>query len=163
MNPPAEVQDEARAVGARLRRLYDCPPTDATSLECWTEEAMTMSESWSPALCDLLPHGVWHWLSDAEVRLDNQVYARAQNDWMKDVIAWLESGTQGPWQRGQLPGMPSAGCLWITVLAVLAAAALVAYLLGSHPVRTEQLRDEARSPRLAALEQEIATGIGSGR
>ncbi|MGC4114512.1 MAG: hypothetical protein QM765_07850 [Myxococcales bacterium] len=122
-----EIHQESRAVGALLRDLFDHAPSDRDSLEAWTDKAIRLSEQWSPAICDHIPHAVWHWISDADIRLKDAEYARAQNEWMKQVIAWLESGAETPWvDKETLKTIPLSPLALFGVLVLAAGLATLA-------------------------------------
>lgn len=122
-----DISQASRAVGAQLRDLFEHPPADRDSLEAWTEKAVRISEQWSPAICDQLPHEVWHWISDADIRRKDAEYARAQNEWMKKVIAWLEAGAETPWvDNGTLKTIALSPLTLIGVLVLAAGLVTLA-------------------------------------
>jgi hypothetical protein len=121
----ADVTQEAREVGKRLRELLEHPATDQPSLQRWTDDAMRFSKCWSPSLCNRLPHELWHWLSDADVRFENPEYARIQNEWVAGVIAWLEAGAENRWQGADHPPWPRVGRWVLPTVALVGLAALL--------------------------------------
>lgn len=86
-----------RELAGRLRDLAGMPVHDRHALDAWYVAARRL-EDWiraDPALCDALPHFVWHYLADADIRKKNSVYGAEQRQQLMGIVEWL--------QRGELP------------------------------------------------------------
>jgi hypothetical protein len=76
-------KDDAYSVSALLEDLRDLrssEPRTKAELDAWQERAMNVARRVraSPVVCGLLPPELWHYFSDAEVRLKDETYARPQ-------------------------------------------------------------------------------------
>jgi hypothetical protein len=72
-----------------LEALLRDEPADRTQLSSWYERAHSISEKIrsDAGLCKDVPEIVWHYLSDADIRLRDERYAKAQRVEVAAVIA----------------------------------------------------------------------------
>jgi len=78
-----------------LRELAEATPTDARELRAWyerTREFEALLRSDSGALSDAIPHFVWHYLSDADIRVRDLAYRADQQATILEIIMALEAG-----------------------------------------------------------------------
>jgi len=82
-------------VAQRLRRLAVISPTSTGGLTTWYAAAKEFRD-WLSAkpvqLIDQVPHFVWHYLDDADIRSKDEVYRRDQERELAAVLARLERG-----------------------------------------------------------------------
>jgi hypothetical protein len=82
-------------IARRLRELAAVSPASAGELPAWYAAAKEF-EGWlhtKPAqLLDRVPHFVWHYLADADIRSKDAAYRRQQERELAVVLAELESG-----------------------------------------------------------------------
>ncbi len=64
-------------------------PTERAQLHSWYERAHLVSEhiQTNPELCSVVPELVWHYLSDADIRLKDKRYAKVQREALAEWIA----------------------------------------------------------------------------
>ncbi len=77
----------------RLHRLAAISPTSTGELKTWYAAAQEFRDwlSTKPAqLIDRVPHFVWHYLDDADIRSKDEVYRRDQERELAAVLARLE-------------------------------------------------------------------------
>ena len=89
---------EIQEVGRRLRKLSDSPPSDGSSLEQWTRDAQEIQRHLAsdPRLSAAIPHFVWRYLSDADIRLRDFEYRISQQSTMEEILVSLEAGVIPP-------------------------------------------------------------------
>jgi hypothetical protein len=82
-------------VAKRLRQLAALSPAGPAELKTWHAAAKEF-EDWLSVrperLVDQVPHFVWHYLADADIRSKDEVYRRDQERELAAVLARLESG-----------------------------------------------------------------------
>jgi hypothetical protein len=82
-------------VAQRLRRLAALSHAATGELETWYA-AVKEFKDWLSAkptrLVDQVPHFVWHYLDDADIRSKDEVYRRDQERKLAAVLARLEGG-----------------------------------------------------------------------
>jgi hypothetical protein len=82
-------------VAQRLRWLAAVSPAGPGELKAWYAAAKEFRD-WLSArperLIDQVPHFVWHYLDDAEIRAKDVVYRRDQERELEAVLARLEGG-----------------------------------------------------------------------
>lgn len=88
---------DLQILGQKLRRLFDRPVENAADLTEWYELAheLRMHISANGELSNAVPHFVWHFLSDADIRFKEPKYDAMQREYMSEIITILE--------RGQVP------------------------------------------------------------
>jgi len=77
-----------------LRALAESTPEDARQLPAWDErarefEAVLHSDG---VLSDAIPHFVWHYLADADIRVRDLAYRADQQATILEIIIALEAG-----------------------------------------------------------------------
>ncbi len=77
-----------------LQSLAARPVTNRKELEAWRVEAGRIEESFTPEQADAVPHFVWHYLADADIRLRNAGYRADQERRLQQVLS--ELGTRAP-------------------------------------------------------------------
>jgi hypothetical protein len=82
-------------VARRIRELAALSPSDAGELDTWYAAAKEL-EDWlrarPPRINDQVPHFVWHYLNDADIRCRDEVYRRHQERELAEALKQLESG-----------------------------------------------------------------------
>ena len=70
------------------------PVSNQAQLDEWYAAARRLKEwiSAHPELSDAVPHFVWHFLSDADIRLKDPLYAADQTRQVMDIVHALERG-----------------------------------------------------------------------
>jgi len=87
--------DALRQVGRMLRDLAESTPESAGELPAWYKRARELESvlrSDSGALSDAIPHCVWHYLADADIRPRDLVYRADQQAAILEIIMALEAG-----------------------------------------------------------------------
>ena len=87
--------DALRRVGRALRGLAETTPEHRSELPAWYERArefQALLRSESGALSDAIPHLVWHYLADADIRVRDLAYRSDQQATILDIITALEAG-----------------------------------------------------------------------
>lgn len=85
---------ELQQLGRHLRRLADLPLTNSAELDAWYDEANKLRNVIvaNVELSNAIPHFVWHYLSDADIRLKEPEYARRQDEVLFEFAKILERG-----------------------------------------------------------------------
>jgi hypothetical protein len=83
-----------RRAGRMLRELAESTPEDARHLPVWYErarefEAMLRSDT---GALSAIPHFVWHYLADADIRARDDAYRTDQQAAILEIIIALEAG-----------------------------------------------------------------------
>jgi hypothetical protein len=82
-------------IAGRLRELATVSPRSAGELQAWYAAAKEF-EAWLSArpaqLVDRVPHFVWHYLADADIRSKDEAYRRHQERELAVILAELEEG-----------------------------------------------------------------------
>jgi hypothetical protein len=90
-----EMDTTLHEIARRLRELAAVSPASAADLPAWYTAAKKF-ESWLSArpaqLLDQVPHFVWHYLADADIRSKDEAYRRHQERELAGVVAELEAG-----------------------------------------------------------------------
>jgi hypothetical protein len=86
------------AAGRLLRNLAESSPTDAGQLDAWYDRAdefqLLLKEH--SALSELIPHFVWHYLADADIRARDPDYRALQQAQILEIISELEGVPTDP-------------------------------------------------------------------
>lgn len=80
---------QIKRLAAELTQLVEFVPVTKAELDLWYDQAQRLHES------DLLlgvPHFLWHYLSDADIRMKDEEYAEMQNRRVIDLLAYLNRG-----------------------------------------------------------------------
>jgi hypothetical protein len=85
---------DLHALALALEALCRTEPLDRADLPSWYERAHSLGETIraDAGLCGAVPEHVWHYLSDADIRLKDKDYAKVQREGMIEIIAELKSG-----------------------------------------------------------------------
>ncbi len=75
-----------------LRQLTQQEPKLKSELKAWHETAQEFRKKLTSINQDILPHFVWHYLDDADIRLKDPAYKADQNKRMQAIISALERG-----------------------------------------------------------------------
>ena len=84
-----------RQTGHRLRELADSSPTNVSDLPAWYKRASEFEavlRADGGALSDSIPHFVWHYLADADIRARDLAYRADQQAAILEIIIALEAG-----------------------------------------------------------------------
>jgi hypothetical protein len=87
--------DALRQLGRMLRELAESTPEDARELPAWYERARefeSVLRSDGGALSDAIPHFIWHYLADADIRARDLTYRAEQQVAILEIISALEGG-----------------------------------------------------------------------
>jgi hypothetical protein len=86
--------ETARQLSVELRSLLDSEDR-GVPVRAWCVEAEVLQHHIraDPEMCNLVPHFVWHWLSDADVRKKAPEVAVLQSARIRAMIQVLEQGT----------------------------------------------------------------------
>jgi hypothetical protein len=79
-----------------LRRLAARPLTNRKELAAWRIEADRLEESFTPEQAESVPHFVFHYLVDADIRLRNAGFRADQERRLEQVYRELGPRTQRP-------------------------------------------------------------------
>lgn len=99
MEPPQPPETYGPQDLARdLQFLLELPTQTKSELSAWYEEAFAVQRriSSSEALHDVIPHSLWHFFSDADIRAKEPVIRDMQFEQVRRHIAVLETGTIPP-------------------------------------------------------------------
>lgn len=88
------VSEKLVAFSKELASLVTSSPKDKEQLRVWYEKAKSLQEQLTQkgGIGHLLPHVVWHYLADADIRMRDEAYRSLQNEQMRRHIASLEKG-----------------------------------------------------------------------
>jgi hypothetical protein len=84
-----------------LQALAAQPLTNRKQLAAWRLEADRLEKSFTPEQADTVPHFVWHYLADADIRLRNSGFRADQERRLERVLRDLGSRTHKPPVRGR--------------------------------------------------------------
>ena len=73
-----------------LALLLEFVPTSKEELKQWYDRAQSLQDD--KGLLQDAPHFLWHYLSDADIRMKDESYAEIQNSRIKLLIEHLRSG-----------------------------------------------------------------------
>lgn len=79
----------------RLRALAATPVSDRAELDAWYAAARRLQDWMSANAQDIssaVPHFVWHYLADADIRLKDSLYAVDQTRQLMEIVQALERG-----------------------------------------------------------------------
>jgi hypothetical protein len=82
-----------------LQTLAARPLTNRKQLAAWRVEADRFEESLTPEQADSVPHFVWHYLADADIRLRNAEFRADQERRLQQVFRELGPRTHKPSMR----------------------------------------------------------------
>ncbi len=84
-----------------LQSLAAKPVTNRKELAAWRLAADRLEESLTPEQQDAMPHFVWHYLADADIRLRNASYRADQERRLQQALGELGPRTykSGPRKR----------------------------------------------------------------
>jgi hypothetical protein len=74
----------------KLRELAVRPVNTRDQLDEWRAAAQELERSISGELADRIPHFVWHYLSDADIRFRDEGYRREQARELEAALKELE-------------------------------------------------------------------------
>ena len=89
-----------KAIGSQLRLLVNMPLETEEDLAWWEERAKVFEEYVQvnyPEAWDLLPHGLHHYLADADIRLRDHEYAARQQKQARQLLHALENNEVSVW------------------------------------------------------------------
>ena len=91
---PMPGPEDFSRLGELLRELADSQPENQTSLAIWSARAREVEDFLKSirGLSDAVPHFVWHFLSDADIRVRDLGYRRAQLAELEPILDALEAG-----------------------------------------------------------------------
>lgn len=88
---------DLQLLGRELRQLAEHSTLTKSDLDIWYERAHKIRNHIveNAELANVVPHQVWHFLSDADIRFREPDYARQQHEAFLEIVKILE--------RGQVP------------------------------------------------------------
>lgn len=103
----SDQSDAVRRLAQKLILLADFSPSGKEELADWYRMAREIEDDLvrEGGLSPVMPHFLWHYLADADVRLKDSEYAELQNRCIRLLINQLESGRVpsdddiGQWSR----------------------------------------------------------------
>ena len=92
------AESEFRELGRQLRALAETSPLSRSDLAAWHKRScnLELSLRQNAQLCDSLPHFVWHYLADADIRVKDAIYRADQQVLIYGIISALERGELPP-------------------------------------------------------------------
>jgi hypothetical protein len=84
------VSANVRAIASELEALLQGPGTSQTERDSWQARASALFQRLDradAATIDAIPHGVWHYLADADLRVKEQNYLPNQLTVVRDFVA----------------------------------------------------------------------------
>lgn len=86
------MSDEAlriKQLAEELTRLVEFVPATKDELEQWYDQAQKLQEG---QLLRGAPHFLYHYLSDADIRMKDEVYSEMQNSMINSLLQRLRHG-----------------------------------------------------------------------
>jgi len=85
---------DLRSFGNLLESLINIEIRNSSDLADWYAKAQVIKNmaTSNADLSNVVPHFVWHYLSDADIRLKDEEYAKIQNKDILDTIKLLKNG-----------------------------------------------------------------------
>ncbi|HEY8122617.1 MAG TPA: hypothetical protein VII78_14940 [Myxococcota bacterium] len=83
-----EITFNATLISA-LEKLAAKKVTNRKELDAWRAAAEKLERGLSPEQADSVPHFVWHYLGDADIRLRNATYRKDQERRLEKVLREL--------------------------------------------------------------------------
>lgn len=80
---------EIHRLAEELSALVAFVPKSKDELKQWYDQAQRLQDG---QLLTNAPHFVWHYLSDADIRMKDEKYAETQNQRINTVLAFLNKG-----------------------------------------------------------------------
>lgn len=83
-----------KKLGDDLEKLLLNLPETKNDLKLWYEQARSVEDNLTTGsgLSPEVPHFLWHYLADADIRLKDAEYAAMQNRRMRRLIGYLQQG-----------------------------------------------------------------------
>jgi len=75
----------------RVRELASRPVRTAEDLAQWQNAAAQLRAAVAPSVADQVPHFVWHYLADADIRFRDDRYRAAQDQELVEALQELTS------------------------------------------------------------------------
>lgn len=87
-------QAELVKLAKELCQLVERPVTNKVELAAWEDDSWNLQDRIrkDAELADVVPHAVWHYLADADIRLKDPRYREMQDKEIKEIIALLSKG-----------------------------------------------------------------------
>ena len=91
---PMPSPDDLIQLGELLEELVDSQPENRTALDIWTRRAERVEAflKETEGLSDAVPHAVWHFLADADIRMIDRAYRAAQLSEIQPTLQTLKAG-----------------------------------------------------------------------
>ena len=85
---------QIKRLAEALTRLADFVPASKADLNQWYDQAQQIKDDHLKGGEDYLevPHFLWHYLSDADIRMKSEVYAEMQNRQLNTLLEHLKRG-----------------------------------------------------------------------
>lgn len=81
-----------KALAVKLRQLLDREPELIKDITSWYAAAETFRSELTTEDIDLMPHFVFHYLDDADIRIKEKSYKEQQEKEIEGIIKALEKG-----------------------------------------------------------------------
>ena len=86
-----DQDDQIKRLAEELAHLIEFVPASKTELKQWYDQAQRLQDK--KDLLQDAPHFLWHYLSDADIRMKDESYAEIQNSRIALLIEHLRSGS----------------------------------------------------------------------
>ncbi len=81
-----------KKLAVKLRRLLEQEQDLSTDIKAWDKAVETFRSELTTEEINLIPHFVWHYLADADIRAKDKSYKEQQEKEIEIVIKEMESG-----------------------------------------------------------------------
>lgn len=86
-------EEQIKRLGDALSTLFDFVPFTEVELRDWYDQAQVIIDAKIRGANIGVPHFLWHYLSDADIRFKDGDYAEMQNGRMKVLLQHLRNGS----------------------------------------------------------------------
>jgi hypothetical protein len=87
-------KDHIKKIGLELAELVSVDPTEISCLPLWYRKAENLKAMMADLnLTDSMPHFLWHYFSDADIRVKDDVYRSMQLKRIAILVRSLVDGT----------------------------------------------------------------------
>ena len=88
------MSESAHLLADDLERLLDLPLAASTERDYWYAQAQAVERTLHECAPSLsVPHELWHYLADADIRARDPAYCHAQEQFVRDYLAELRATT----------------------------------------------------------------------
>jgi hypothetical protein len=84
--------ERIKQIGEALAALVDFVPSSKFELKDWYDQAQQFKDDHIIYPNKGVPHFLWHYLSDADIRMKDEKYAEMQDGRIKVLLQYLNNG-----------------------------------------------------------------------